>query len=88
MPPRSEIERVPVIYWLSGLTCNEQNFMTKAGAQQYASHHNVAVVIPDTSPRKLVLLECCTFKNEPFRLVSKGNPVALTSRHLTSLKTR
>ena len=41
----------PVLYWLSGLTCSEQNFITKAGAQQHAARHQVIVVAPDTSPR-------------------------------------
>lgn len=44
-------EQRPVLYWLSGLTCNEQNFITKAGAQQYAAQHGLIVVAPDTSPR-------------------------------------
>ena len=44
-------EKLPVLYWLSGLTCNEQNFITKAGAQAHAAQHNVIVVAPDTSPR-------------------------------------
>ena len=44
-------QRCPVLYWLSGLTCNEQNFITKAGAQQYAAQHQLIVVAPDTSPR-------------------------------------
>lgn len=44
-------DTMPVIYWLSGLTCTEQNFITKAGAQQYASQHKLIVVAPDTSPR-------------------------------------
>lgn len=44
-------EPCPVLYWLSGLTCTEQNFITKAGAQAYASLHNVILVVPDTSPR-------------------------------------
>lgn len=44
-------ERCPVLYWLSGLTCTEQNFITKAAAQQYAAQHNIIVVAPDTSPR-------------------------------------
>ncbi|XP_022662203.1 S-formylglutathione hydrolase-like [Varroa jacobsoni] len=43
--------KVPVIYWLSGLTCTEQNFITKAGAQQFAQKYQVAIVCPDTSPR-------------------------------------
>ncbi len=34
-----------------GLTCTEQNFVTKAGAQRYASEHGIAIVAPDTSPR-------------------------------------
>ncbi len=44
-------ERCPVLYWLSGLTCTEQNFVTKAGAQAHAARHGVIVVAPDTSPR-------------------------------------
>ncbi|MDV8156736.1 S-formylglutathione hydrolase [Acinetobacter bereziniae] len=50
-PPSESDEKLPVIYWLSGLTCNEQNFITKAGAQKYASEHKVIIVAPDTSPR-------------------------------------
>ena len=42
---------MPVLYWLSGLTCSEQNFITKAGAQRYAAEHGVIIVAPDTSPR-------------------------------------
>ncbi len=41
----------PVLYWLSGLTCTEQNFITKAGFQQHAAEHGLIVVAPDTSPR-------------------------------------
>jgi S-formylglutathione hydrolase len=41
----------PVLYWLSGLTCTEQNFITKAGTQRYAAEHGIIVVAPDTSPR-------------------------------------
>jgi S-formylglutathione hydrolase len=51
LPPQAEQGRVPVLYWLSGLTCNDQNFVTKAGAQQFAARHGVALVAPDTSPR-------------------------------------
>ncbi|MCD9032715.1 S-formylglutathione hydrolase [Luteimonas sp. Y-2-2-4F] len=51
LPPQAERERLPVLYWLSGLTCNEQNFVTKAGAQRYAAEHGVILVAPDTSPR-------------------------------------
>ena len=51
LPPQAEQRRCPVLYWLSGLTCTEQNFITKAGAQRYAADHGVIVVAPDTSPR-------------------------------------
>lgn len=51
LPPQAEQEAVPVVYWLSGLTCNDQNFVTKAGAQRCAAEFGVAVVAPDTSPR-------------------------------------
>ncbi len=51
LPPQAEGGRVPVVYWLSGLTCTDENFVTKAGAQAYAAEHGVAVVAPDTSPR-------------------------------------
>ncbi|MFT3719931.1 S-formylglutathione hydrolase [Pseudorhodoferax sp.] len=44
-------ETCPVLYWLSGLTCSEQNFITKAGAQEHAARHGLIVVAPDTSPR-------------------------------------
>ncbi len=44
-------ERCPVLYWLSGLTCTEQNFITKAGAQAHAAQHGLIIVAPDTSPR-------------------------------------
>ena len=51
LPPQAETAKLPVLYWLSGLTCNEQNFITKAGAQRYAAEHGVILVAPDTSPR-------------------------------------
>ena len=51
LPPQAADGPCPVLYWLSGLTCNEQNFITKAGAQRYAAEHGVIVVAPDTSPR-------------------------------------
>jgi len=50
-PPQAERGPCPVLYWLSGLTCNEQNFITKAGAQRYAAEHGIILVAPDTSPR-------------------------------------
>ena len=51
LPPQAADGPVPVLYWLSGLTCTEQNFITKAGAQRYAAEHGIALVAPDTSPR-------------------------------------
>ena len=51
LPPQAALAPVPVLYWLSGLTCTEQNFITKAGAQRYAAEHGIAIVAPDTSPR-------------------------------------
>ncbi|EIV5845530.1 TPA: S-formylglutathione hydrolase, partial [Enterobacter asburiae] len=51
LPPQAKTEKCPVLYWLSGLTCNEQNFITKAGAQRYAAEHGLVIVAPDTSPR-------------------------------------
>jgi S-formylglutathione hydrolase len=51
LPPQAGTQKLPVLYWLSGLTCTEQNFITKAGAQRYAAEHGVIIVAPDTSPR-------------------------------------
>ncbi len=52
LPPQAESgAKLPVLYWLSGLTCTEQNFITKAGAQRYAAEHGLILVAPDTSPR-------------------------------------
>ncbi|KAJ8960932.1 hypothetical protein NQ318_020232 [Aromia moschata] len=56
LPPQAEEgKKLPVIYWLSGLTCSEANFIEKAGAQRYAAEHGVIIVNPDTSPRGLNL---------------------------------
>lgn len=51
LPPVDETARPPVLYWLSGLTCNDENFTTKAGAQRVAAELGIALVMPDTSPR-------------------------------------
>lgn len=51
LPPQADTTRLPVLYWLSGLTCTEQNVITKAGAQRYAAEHGLIIVAPDTSPR-------------------------------------
>jgi len=51
LPQEAESNHVPVLVWLSGLTCNDENFTTKAGAQRYAAEHGLALIAPDTSPR-------------------------------------
>lgn len=51
LPPAAESETVPVLYWLSGLTCTDENFVQKAGAQRIAAELGLAIVTPDTSPR-------------------------------------
>jgi S-formylglutathione hydrolase len=55
MPPQARSGRVPVLYWLSGLTCTEENFIVKAGAQRVAADLGMAIVVPDTSPRGLAI---------------------------------
>ena len=55
LPPQAEAQEVPVLYWLSGLTCTEENFIVKAGAQRVAAELGLALVVPDTSPRGLKL---------------------------------
>ncbi|KAK8713391.1 hypothetical protein V6N13_148609 [Hibiscus sabdariffa] len=52
-PSPSPSHKFPVLYWLSGLTCNDENFIIKSGAQRAASAEGVALVAPDTSPRGL-----------------------------------
>ena len=51
VPPQAADGPVPVLTWLSGLTCTAENFTLKAGAQRLAAEHGVLVVAPDTSPR-------------------------------------
>lgn len=51
MPPEAEFGPVPVLWYLSGLTCTHENAMTKAGAQEWAADAGIAVIFPDTSPR-------------------------------------
>ena len=51
LPPAAERGPVPALYWLSGLTCTEENFSVKSGAQRYAAELGLALIIPDTSPR-------------------------------------
>jgi S-formylglutathione hydrolase len=51
LPPAADRGPVPAVYWLSGLTCTEDNFSVKSGAQRYAAELGLALIIPDTSPR-------------------------------------
>jgi S-formylglutathione hydrolase len=51
LPPEADKGPVPALYWLSGLTCTEENFSVKSGAQRYAAELGLALIIPDTSPR-------------------------------------
>jgi S-formylglutathione hydrolase len=53
LPPhaRENMHQLPVLYWLSGLTCTEENFTIKAGAQRVAAELGIIIVVPDTSPR-------------------------------------
>ncbi|MFT5116722.1 MAG: S-formylglutathione hydrolase, partial [Kiritimatiellia bacterium] len=51
LPPQAENQSVPVLYWLSGLSCTDENFTQKAGAQRIAAELGMAIVCPDTSPR-------------------------------------
>ncbi|MDP5141651.1 S-formylglutathione hydrolase [Rheinheimera baltica] len=51
LPPQAEHGKVPALYWLSGLTCTDENFSSKAGAQRIAAELGIALIMPDTSPR-------------------------------------
>jgi S-formylglutathione hydrolase len=51
LPPQAREQPVPVLWWLSGLTCTDENFMIKSGAQRVAAELGLAIVCPDTSPR-------------------------------------
>ena len=53
LPSQAGAARVPVLYWLSGLTCTEENFIVKAGAQRVAAELGLAIVVPGTSARGL-----------------------------------
>ncbi len=51
LPPRAKTQKVPVLWFLSGLTCTHDNAMTKAAAQGWAANAGIALIFPDTSPR-------------------------------------
>jgi len=55
LPPQAETQKVPALWWLSGLTCTDENFMQKSGAQRVAAELGIAIICPDTSPRGLNL---------------------------------
>lgn len=55
LPPQADTQKVPLLWWLSGLTCTDENFMHKAGAQRIAAELGIAIICPDTSPRGLDL---------------------------------
>lgn len=51
IPPQADAGKVPVLYYLAGLTCTEETAIIKAGAQQFAAEQGLALIMPDTSPR-------------------------------------
>jgi S-formylglutathione hydrolase len=51
VPPQARTAPVPVLFYLAGLTCSEETFAIKAGAQRHAAEHGLMLVTPDTSPR-------------------------------------
>ena len=51
LPAQAQNKKLPALYWLSGLTCTDENFMIKAGAQKYAAEHGLILIASDTSPR-------------------------------------
>lgn len=54
-PVENENEKFPALFYLSGLTCTEQNVITKAGFQKLAAQYKIIVVTPDTSPSKFIV---------------------------------
>ena len=56
-----------VLYWLSGLTCTDENFIAKSGAQRAASAEGVALIAPDTSPSKSSTINSTSTFSEQFR---------------------
>jgi S-formylglutathione hydrolase len=51
LPPQAQQQKVPALFYLAGLTCTEETFAIKAGAQRFAAQHGLALIAPDTSPR-------------------------------------
>lgn len=61
LPDQSADKKLPILFYLSGLTCNELNCVQKGGFQRYASEHGIIVVCPDTSPRNIEGLDTSDF---------------------------
>lgn len=55
-PGENENEKFPALFYLSGLTCTEQNVIIKAGFQKFAAQYKIIVIAPDTSPSKFTVL--------------------------------
>ena len=73
-----------MIYWLSRLTCHEQNFITKVGAQRYASEHWVALIAPDTSPEDARSMGKTTVMTLGQVLGSMSMPLSPNGRNITT----
>ena len=78
VPPQAEAGPVPVVTFLSGLTCTEENFMVKSGAQRYAAELGLMLVSPDTSPRGDGVPDECLLVDPPVQDgVAKNRYVSL-----------
>ena len=89
MPEAAEGVKVPALYYLSGLTCTDENFMGKAGAQRAAAQHGIALIAPDTSPRTLppiaaATLAACKLTAYAWRLRQAGTRAMISARALAS----
>ncbi|CAI5957202.1 unnamed protein product [Closterium sp. NIES-65] len=88
-PPAATSSRVPVIYWLSGLTCTDENFIQKSFAQKYASEHGVALIVPHTFAQVIYWLSGLTCTDENFiqksfaqKYASEHGVALIVPRHL------
>lgn len=61
LPPQVQTEKLPVIYFLAGLSMDHMTFIDKSGSQRYASEQGVILVAPDSSPRKCEILYAVIF---------------------------
>lgn len=77
LPPTQDNEPPPVLYWLSGLTCNDENFTTKAGAQRIAAELGIVLVMPDTSPRGEQVADDSGYDLATRRVLSQCHTAAL-----------